>query len=123
MADAPDGQAVVYGSSGSVAEPRRTPALSRLLGYGAMASFAVGAVAAWLLDARWAALASAALAVPWTAAALALLLVGYLSLGVLDPWAASGGEAPPFFARRRPVQMPIPVASLAALLVHVLAGR
>ena len=52
-----------------------------------------------------------------TLAALALLLVGYTSLAVLDPLAARSGEAPLFFARLRPVQMLIPIASLAALLV------
>lgn len=50
------------------------------------------------------------------APALPLLLAGYVSLAVLDPWAARQGEAPPFFARLRPAQMAIPVACLAALL-------
>ena len=51
-----------------------------------------------------------------TLAALTLLLAGYSSLAVLDPLAARSGEAPLFFARLRPVQMVIPIASLAALL-------
>ena len=51
-----------------------------------------------------------------TLAALVLLLVGYTSLAILDPLAARSGEAPRFFARLRPVQMLIPIASLAALL-------
>lgn len=50
------------------------------------------------------------------ASALVLLLVGCISLAVLDPWAARRGEAPPFFARLRPPQMAISVACLAALL-------
>ena len=46
----------------------------------------------------------------------ALLLVGFGSLAVIDPLAAWRGEAPPFFARLRPVQMAIPAASFAGLL-------
>ncbi|GJD45759.1 hypothetical protein AFCDBAGC_3636 [Methylobacterium cerastii] len=48
--------------------------------------------------------------------ALALLIVGYAAIAVLDPIAARTGEAPLFFARLRPLQMPIAVVSLAALL-------
>lgn len=48
--------------------------------------------------------------------ALALLIAGYVAVGVLDPIAARRGEAPLFFARLRPTQMPIGVAGLAALL-------
>jgi Protein of unknown function (DUF3429) len=67
------------------------------------------------------ALGLAALAAPRTGAALALLLVGYAALAVLDPWAARRGEAPLFFARLRPLQMLVPVAGLAALLAHLAA--
>ena len=45
-----------------------------------------------------------------------LLLAGFASLMIIDPVAAWRGEAPPFFARLRPVQMAIPTASFAALL-------
>ena len=55
---------------------------------------------------------------PW---ALVLLLAGYASLMVLDPIAARREEAPLYFARLRPSQMAIPVASLAALLLIVVA--
>lgn len=154
-----------------VREPRRTPALSLLLGYGATAPLAAGALAAWLLDGRWVPLAAQltalwgaavlvflagvrrglsfrteggptaaqiattfwlfalGLASLWalsapiafrTVAALGPLLTGYASLAVLDPWAARRGEAPPFFARLRPVQMLVPVVSLAALLARLL---
>ena len=54
--------------------------------------------------------------------ALVLLLAGYASLMLLDPTAARRTEAPLYFARLRPPQMAIAVASLAALLVIVLVG-
>ena len=44
-------------------------------------------------------------------------------MAVLDPLAASHGEAPRYFARLRPVQLLIPVASLAVLLWRVLASH
>lgn len=69
------------------------------------------AVFAWLFAAG-----IAALAMPWPVAALLLLTAGYGSLIPLDPVAARGGEAPLYFARLRPWQMAIPVASLLALL-------
>ena len=47
-----------------------------------------------------------------------LLLVGYLSLAILDPLAARRGEAPLFFARLRPVQMLIPIVALLAILAR-----
>ena len=59
----------------------------------------------------------ASAASPSSVAALVLLLVGFLSPGVLDPWAARRGEAPLFFARLRPFQILLPIASLAALLL------
>ncbi len=49
--------------------------------------------------------------------AIILLLVGYASLIVLDVRAAHHLEAPPYFARLRPVQMLIPIASLGFLLI------
>ena len=57
---------------------------------------------------------------PWPGPALVLQLAGFASLAVLDPVAARHGEAPRYFARLRPVQLLIPVASLAALLWQVL---
>jgi hypothetical protein len=52
--------------------------------------------------------------------ALGLELVGFAALTLLDPVAAERQEAPLFFARLRPLQMPIAVASLAALLALAL---
>jgi hypothetical protein len=48
--------------------------------------------------------------------ALGLLIVGFGLIAVLDPIAAGRGEAPLFFARLRPLQIPIAILSLAALL-------
>ncbi len=47
-----------------------------------------------------------------------LLLLGYVSLAVLDPLAARRGEAPLFFERLRPVQMSIPIVSVLAIMAH-----
>ncbi len=52
--------------------------------------------------------------------ATALLLAGFACILVLDPIAARDGEAPLFFARLRPPQMAIAVASLAGLLASLL---
>ena len=57
---------------------------------------------------------AAVLLIPRTSAAIALV-IGYLSIAVLDPIAARRSEAPLFFARLRPVQMAIPIVSLLAL--------
>lgn len=168
-----------------VEEPLEVPALSLLLGYGAMLPFAAGVLAAWLapsLAPRLPGWLTAVLTLgsapvdlrPWFAElttlwgcailcflsgvrrglsfrtpggpqaaqlvtmlglfglglaalllhetgrprpALALLVLGYASLGVLDPLAARTRETPPSFARLRPVQMAIPVLCLLALLV------
>lgn len=54
------------------------------------------------------------------ATALVILLLGYLTLAVFDPIAARRGEAPPFFARLRPMQMVVPLLSLALMLWQVL---
>lgn len=59
-----------------------------------------------------------AVALSRTGLAAALLIAGYSAVAVLDPIAARRGEAPLFFARLRPIQMPIAIASLAALLVR-----
>lgn len=52
-----------------------------------------------------------------SAAALVLLLIGYTAIAVLDPIAARRGEAPLYFARLRPTQIPLTLLGLAALLV------
>ena len=53
-------------------------------------------------------------------ASVAVLLIGFTAIVVLDPIAARKGEAPLFFARLRPTQIPIAVAGLAALLVDLI---
>ncbi len=50
--------------------------------------------------------------------ALVLLMLGFAAIAVLDPIAARRGEAPLFFERLRPFQMPLAVLGLAALLAH-----
>lgn len=60
-----------------------------------------------------------AVALSRTGLAAGLLIAGYGAVAVLDPIAARRGEAPLFFARLRPVQMPLAIASLAAILVLV----
>ena len=52
--------------------------------------------------------------------ATALLLAGFACILVLAPIAARDGEARLFFARLRPPQMAIAVASLAGLLASLL---
>lgn len=69
----------------------------------------------WLFCLGFVALVLTALALPLRAAGL--LVIGYLSLGILDPIAARRLEAPLYFARLRPVQMAIPVLCLAATIV------
>ncbi len=51
-----------------------------------------------------------------SAAALLLLIGGFTAVAILDPIAARRGEAPLFFARLRPFQMPIAILSLIAML-------
>ncbi|MET7244968.1 DUF3429 domain-containing protein [Methylobacterium sp. EM32] len=60
-----------------------------------------------------------AVALSRTGVAAGLLIAGYGAVALLDPIAARRGEAPLFFARLRPVQMPLAIASLAAILVLV----
>ncbi|APX87801.1 DUF3429 domain-containing protein [Methylorubrum extorquens] len=50
--------------------------------------------------------------------ALGLLIVGFTEITILDPIAARRGEAPLFFERLRPAQIPLAVLSLAALLAY-----
>jgi hypothetical protein len=66
-------------------------------------------------------LALGAFVAPTPIVSLALLLLGYISVGVLDPIAARRNEAPAHFARLRPPQMMIGAAGLATLLVYQLA--
>ncbi|UHC19831.1 DUF3429 domain-containing protein [Methylobacterium currus] len=63
-----------------------------------------------------------AVALGRAAFAAALLIAGYSAVAVLDPIAARRGEAPLFFARLRPIQMPLAIVSLAAILVLVARG-
>ncbi len=65
------------------------------LGYGALVAFALGK----------------------PVVALGLLIAGFLEIAILDPIAARRGEAPLFFARLRPWQIPLAILGLAALLV------
>ena len=58
-----------------------------------------------------------ALLLPWRAGSILLLLLGYGSEAVLGPIAAEREEAPRFFKQLRPVQMIVPIASLALLLI------
>ena len=50
--------------------------------------------------------------------ALVAFSLGFGTIAVLDPIAARRGEAPLFFERLRPFQMPLAVLGLAALLAH-----
>ena len=61
-------------------------------------------------------LGAGAFAMPTPTQALALLLIGYVSVAVLDPIAARKGEAPAHFASLRPPQMAIGAVSLAAMI-------
>ena len=55
----------------------------------------------------------------FTRSAIACTLLGFAAMMVLDPIAARRGQAPLFFARLRPPQIAIAVASLAILLANV----
>ncbi|HQT76447.1 MAG: hypothetical protein B7Z80_05420 [Rhodospirillales bacterium 20-64-7] len=147
----------------TVTEPRQVPALSLLLGFGAMIPLAAGAILTWVLPEPGSGLARGA-ALMWGSAILLFLsgvrrgvsfrtpagptvaqiltmlwlfalglvalpllpgplapvplLLGYLSIAVLDPIAARRNETSLFFARLRPVQMAIPVISLLAMVVR-----
>lgn len=50
---------------------------------------------------------------PWLSAAM--LIAGFLCVAVFDWRAARREEVPPSFARLRPVQMLVPILSLASL--------
>ena len=82
-----------------------------------------GPTAAQVLGMLWLfALAFAALVMPWPAPSCALLLVGYASVAILDSLAAQDGEAPGFFARLRPPQMLVALASLVLLGARAIVG-
>ena len=49
------------------------------------------------------------------ATGFALLLIGYASIALTDPWLARWGGAPRHFARLRPPQMLVALVGLAAL--------
>ena len=59
-----------------------------------------------------------AFALGQAAVALGLLIVGFTEITILDPVAARRGEAPLFFERLRPAQIPLAVLSLGALLAY-----
>jgi len=61
---------------------------------------------------------AAAVLSPWRVPGIVLLLLGYGSEALFGPIAARRKEAPRHFARLRPVQMMIPVASLLVLLMR-----
>ncbi|MFP4238554.1 hypothetical protein [Rhodosalinus sp.] len=73
------------------------------------ATVAQMAMFAWLFAAGLAALLLPLHAALW------LLIAGFASLGALDPWAASRGEAPLWFAGLRAVQMPVAVVGLVGV--------
>lgn len=52
---------------------------------------------------------------PWLVVSLVLQLLGYATMAVYDPVAARNHEVPRYFQRLRPVQMLVPIVSLAVL--------
>ena len=58
-----------------------------------------------------------AVVVSTAVASLAILIVGYLSVAILDPIAARRHEVPAHFARLRPLQMGLAILSQVAMLV------
>jgi len=57
----------------------------------------------------------------WAVPSLILQIVGYGTMAIYDPVAARQHEVPLYFQRLRPVQMLIPLASLALVLARLLA--
>lgn len=78
-------------------------------------TFAQIAMMLWLFV-----LGTGSLLLPWLVQAVALQVLGYATMAVFDPLAAERHETPRYFARLRPVQMLLPIASLTVLLVHIL---
>ncbi len=66
-------------------------------------------------------LGAGSLVLPRGRVSLLTLLSGFVLLGIGDTRAARRGEAPRYFARLRPVQLLVPLASLSVLLLQ--AGR
>ncbi len=66
-------------------------------------------------------LGAGSLLLPRGRVSLLALLSGFVLLGIGDTRAARRGEAPRYFARLRPVQLLVPLASLSVLLWR--AGR
>ena len=64
-------------------------------------------------------LALGAMVLPAPRVQTILLIIGFIAVAVTDPIAARSQEAPPFFARLRPIQMPFAVISLIAVLIHL----
>ena len=58
----------------------------------------------------------ASLLSPWAVLSLALQILGYATMAIYDPIASREGEAPRYFQRLRPVQMLVPIVSLALIL-------
>ena len=69
----------------------------------------------WLFTLAWLALLPR-----WPAVSLPALVVGFGSVALLDPIAASHAEAPRFLARLRPPQMAVALISLAVLYLVAL---
>ena len=68
------------------------------------------------------ALGVGAFVVPTAATALAILIVGYVSVAILDPIAARRQEVPAHFARLRPLQMGLGTLALLAMLTWQLTA-
>ena len=58
---------------------------------------------------------------PWAVPSVLLQMLGYATMAVYDPIAARQGEVPRYFQRLRPVQMLVPIVSLAVVLASMVA--
>jgi hypothetical protein len=63
-------------------------------------------------------LALAALMAPWPLLSLIALIVGFISVGVVDPKSADRGRAPTFLKSFRPTQMVFPILAYLAITLH-----
>jgi len=61
----------------------------------------------------------ASLLSPFPIPSLVMQLLGYTTMAIYDPPAAREGGVPRYFARLRPIQMSLPIVSLALVLVSV----
>ena len=66
-------------------------------------------------------LGAAALISPWPVADLVLEFLGYATMALFDPASARRNEVPQYFARLRPIQMMLPLACIASLLLRLLS--